>query len=85
MSGRVGVGSYDAYMGRMWTKEQRKRQAAFERRRYPTDLTDEEWEQITPLLPKPAKHGRKRSVDLREIRNAIRYLARGLQLADAAN
>lgn len=63
-------------MGRMWTKEQRKRQAAFEQRRYPTDLTDEEWEQIKPLLPKPAKRGRKRSVDLREILNAIRYLAR---------
>ena len=57
-------------MGRMWTKEQRQRQAAFERRRYPTDLTDEEWEQIKSLLPKPAKRGRKRRVDLREILNA---------------
>jgi transposase len=60
----------------MWTKEQRKRQAAFERRRYPTDLSDEEWERIRPLLPKPAERGRKPSVDLREILNAIRYLAR---------
>ena len=60
----------------MWTKEQRKRQAAFEQRRYPTDLTDKEWEQIKSLLPKPARRGRKRSVDLRAILNAIRYLAR---------
>jgi transposase len=61
----------------MWTKEHRARQAAFERqRRYPTDLTDEEWERIRPLLPKPARRGRKPGVDLREILNAIRYLAR---------
>jgi len=60
----------------MWTKGQRARQAAFERRRYPTDLTDAEWEQVRPLLPEPAGRGRKPSVDLREILNAIRYLAR---------
>ncbi len=36
-------------------------------KRYPTDLTDEEWEQIEPLLPKPAERGRKPSVDLREV------------------
>jgi putative transposase len=45
-------------------------------RRYPTDLTDEEWSHIAPLLPKPAKTGRRRSVDLREVLNAIRYLVR---------
>jgi putative transposase len=61
----------------MWTKEHRARQPAFEqRRRYPTDLTDAEWEQIKPLLPKPARHGRKPKVDLREILNAIRTMAR---------
>jgi putative transposase len=63
-------------MGGMWTKEHRARQAAFERRRCPTDLTDAEWERMRPLLPKPAKRGRKPGVDLREILNAIRYLAR---------
>ena len=60
----------------MWTKEHRQRQAAYERRRYPSDLTDEEWERIEPLLPKPARRGRRPKVDLREILNAIRYLAR---------
>src|SRR5215211_7423540 len=72
----------------MWTKEHRKRQAAFERRRYPSDLTDAEWERIKPFLPKPARCGRKPKVDLREILNAIRYLvsgARELQLAHAAD
>ena len=60
----------------MWTKEHRKRQAAFERRRYPSDLSDAEWERIKPLLPTPGRLGRKPKVDLREILNAIRYLAR---------
>ena len=63
-------------MGRMWTKEHRARQAAFERQRYPTDLTHEEWERVRPFLPRPARRGRKPSVNLREILNAIRYLAR---------
>jgi transposase len=45
-------------------------------KRYPTDLTDEEWARIEPLLPKPAGTGRKREVDLREVLNAIRYMAR---------
>lgn len=63
-------------MGWMWTKEYRARQAAFERRRYPTDLTNEEWERITPLLPAPAGRGRPPKADLREVLNAIRYMAR---------
>ncbi len=52
--------------------------AAIERRtkRYPTDLTDEEWALIAPLLPPPAKRGRKPEVDLREVLNAIRYMTR---------
>jgi transposase len=45
-------------------------------KRYPTDLTDEEWAKIEPLLPKPAGTGRPREVDFREILNAIRYMAR---------
>lgn len=45
-------------------------------KRYPTDLTDEEWSRIEPLLPQVAKTGRRRSVDLREILNAIRYMTR---------
>ena len=63
-------------MGEMWTKQQRARQARFERQRYPTDLTDEEWERVRPLLPRPARRGRKPSVNLREVLNAIRYMAR---------
>ena len=46
-------------------------------KRYPTDLTDEEWVRIEPLMPQPPKRGRKVSVDLREMLNGIRYMARG--------
>ena len=61
----------------MWTKQQRERQARFEqRRRYPTDLTDAEWERVRPLLPRPAKRGRRVGVDLRRVLDAIRYMAR---------
>jgi len=61
----------------MWTKEHRARQLAFERvRRYPTDLTDAEWEQVAPFLPKSPRRGRAPEVDLREVLNAIRYMAR---------
>jgi transposase len=50
--------------------------------RYPSDVTDEEWGYIEPIIP-PAKHGgRKRSVDLREIVNGIMYvLSTGCQWA----
>ena len=41
----------------------------------PTDLTDDEWERIKPLLPKAPRRGRKPSVDLRTVLDAIRYMA----------
>jgi putative transposase len=62
----------------MWTPKTRGRIAAIEKKtkRYPTDLTDAEWEHVRSLLPRPAKHGRKPKVDLREVLNAIRYMTR---------
>src|ERR1700755_505478 len=62
----------------MWTASHRQRLAIIEKssKRYPTDLTDMEWQTVEPLLPKPGKTGRRRRVDLREVLNAIRYLAR---------
>jgi putative transposase len=41
------------------------------RKAYPTDLKDKEWEILKPLLPEAKPGGRRRSVDLREILNAI--------------
>ena len=43
-------------------------------RRYPSDLRDREWAHLAPLLPAPAEIGRPRTVDLREIVNAILYV-----------
>lgn len=62
----------------MWTKEHRQRLAAQEKRarRYPTDLGDTEWAAIEPLLPRPAKRGRRRETSLRDVIDAIRYLVR---------
>lgn len=42
---------------------------------YNTDLTDAQWEQIQPLLPKARKRGRPRS-PLRPVLNAILYLVK---------
>jgi putative transposase len=44
------------------------------RKRYPTDLSDAEWNYIEPHLPAPKGHGRPRSHDLREILNAVFYV-----------
>ena len=46
------------------------------RKPYPSDLTDEQWVLLEPLVP-PAKHGgRPREVEMREIVNTILYLNR---------
>lgn len=45
------------------------------RKRYPSDLTDEQWAVIQPLIP-VHKVGRPREVDMREVLNSILYLNR---------
>lgn len=45
-------------------------------KRYPSDLTDEEWERIAPLMPKLGRRGRPREIEFREVINAVRYLVR---------
>lgn len=47
-----------------------------QRQPYPSDLSDAEWQTIEPLLPKPKGFGHPRTVDLREIINAIFYVLR---------
>jgi hypothetical protein len=44
------------------------------RKRYPTDLSDAEWNYLEPHLPAPEEFGRPRVHCLREILNAIFYL-----------
>lgn len=63
----------------MWKAEHRR---ASNRRglRYPSDLNEAEWALIAPFIPPGRRGGRKRSVDVREILNAIFYvLATGCQ------
>lgn len=63
----------------MWTAETRPR---YERKglRYPSDLTDDEWALVAPLIPPAKPGGRQREVDVREVLNGIFYvLATGCQ------
>ena len=46
------------------------------RKTYPTDLSDEQWKLLCLMLPPPERFGRKRSVDLRAVFNALCYLVR---------
>lgn len=46
------------------------------RERYPSDLTDAQWERNAPHVPKPKPGGRPASVERREIINAVLYLVR---------
>lgn len=47
-----------------------------ERKLYQTDLSDEQWSKIKPLLPKQDGRGRKPVHTRREMLNAILYLNR---------
>lgn len=46
------------------------------RKAYATDLTDEQWVILEPLIPPAKTGGRKREVDMREVINSILYLNR---------
>ncbi|MFQ5974285.1 MAG: IS5 family transposase [Alphaproteobacteria bacterium] len=57
----------------MWTRENR---GLYERKglRYPSDLRDEEWALIEPLIPPAKRGGRRREVDVREVMNGVLYV-----------
>ena len=54
----------------MWTNENRGR---YDRGklRYPSDLTDAEWDLVGPLIPPAKRGGNKRAVDVREVVNGL--------------
>lgn len=58
-----------------WTEITREKYRRDELR-FASDTTDAEWALLEPLMPKPAGIGRPRTVDLREVVNAIFYLLR---------
>ena len=57
-----------------WT-ETARREYRRECARYSSDLTDGEWALVEPFLPAPCRIGRPRKTDLREIVNAVLYMA----------
>jgi len=65
----------------MWTTENRERYDR-SRLRYPSDLTDEEWKLVEPLIPPGKPGGGKRRVVMREVVNGLMYiLSTGCQWA----
>jgi len=58
-----------------WTDEHR---AIYWREggRFPSDLTDAEWDRLSPLIPAAKPSGRPRKTDMRATMNAIFYLLR---------
>ena len=65
----------------MWTTRNRGRYDR-SKLRYPSDLTDEEWALIEPLIPPAKRGGNRRTVDVREIVNGLMYiLSTGCQWA----
>ena len=57
----------------MWQPEHR-RAAQRKGLRYPSDMTDQEWALVSPLIGPAKRGGRKRTVDVREVLNAIFYV-----------
>jgi transposase len=57
----------------IWTTKNRAR---YDRKglRYPSDLTDAEWDLVKPLIPRAKRGGRKREVVVRDVLNAILYV-----------
>ena len=45
-------------------------------KRYPSDVSDDEWAFVAPYLTLLAPDALQRKHDLREVFNAVRYLAR---------
>src|SRR5437762_9181686 len=57
----------------MWTTKNRVRYTR-NQLRYPSDVTEEEWAVIAPLIPPARRGGRKRSVNIREVFNGVLYI-----------
>src|SRR6266567_288859 len=57
----------------MWTSKNRARYDR-SKLRYPSDLTDEEWGLVEPLIPPGKTGGGKRTVIMREVVNGLMYV-----------
>ena len=57
----------------MWTDRNRARYDR-SKLRYPSALTDEEWQLVEPLIPPGKPGGGKRTVNMREVVNGLMYV-----------
>jgi transposase len=57
----------------MWTNKNRARYDR-SKLRYPSDLTDDEWKLVEPLIPPGKRGGDKRTVVVREVVNGLMYV-----------
>src|ERR1700723_736981 len=57
----------------MWTSKNRRRYDR-SRLRYPSDLTDEEWALVEPLIAPAKRGGNRRHVVVREVVNGLMYI-----------
>jgi hypothetical protein len=57
----------------MWTSKNRGRYDR-SKLRYPSDLTDDEWRLVEPLIPPGKTGGGKRMVIMREVVNGLMYI-----------
>ncbi len=57
----------------MWTNENRARYDR-SKLRYPSDVTDDEWAHVEPLIPPARRGGGKRRVDIRDVVNGLMYV-----------
>jgi transposase len=57
----------------MWTTENRSH---YDRKglRYPSDLTDAEWDLVKSLIPRAKRGGRRRAIVVRDVLNGILYV-----------
>jgi transposase len=57
----------------VWTSENRCR---YDRRhlRYESDLTEAEWSEVGPLIPRAKPGGNRRTVDIRQVTNGVMYI-----------
>ena len=57
----------------MWTSKNCRRYDR-SRLRYPSDVTDEEWALVEPLIPPAKRGGNRRHVVVREVINGLMYI-----------
>jgi len=57
----------------MWTLENRAKYSR-DHLRYPSDLTDDEWAYVEPLIPPAKPGGGKRRIDMRATMDGVMYI-----------